>query len=245
MSYFDGDALQANRVITDPEPGSYVVLDVKDTGSGMDEKTLEKLFDPFFSTKFVGRGLGMSVVMGVVKGHGGAILVDSELGRGTRIRVLLPPREHVRESLASTTAEQPEPLRPAVHGHPAETSGAILIVDDEPAVLDLARQTVEGMGYRVIVARDGEEAIRVFTQHADEIRCVVLDQSMPRMSGMEVFLALKERRPEVKVILCSGYSEEDTCGDHRAVGLAGFLGKPYGLAALQDKVREALERPHH
>jgi CheY-like chemotaxis protein len=198
--------------------GFYVYLEVKDTGSGMDAETLAKMFDPFFTTKFTGRGLGLPAVIGIVRAHHGSIRVVSTIGQGTEVRVYLPVRE------------EGEAASPAPVAHKERTwpnAGTVLVVDDEQPIRNLASTILEGAGLTVFSAADGNEALDVFREHAGEIHAVLLDLTMPGMDGAQVFQHIRQIRPEVRVVLCSGYNENDVTsrlGDHRP---AGFLRKPY------------------
>jgi len=211
--------------------GKYVYLEVSDTGSGMDDKTIERIFDPFFSTKEGGRGLGLSAVIGIVQGHKGAIKVISEPGRGTTFKLLFPASEK--------TAEEIVEERLALGDYRGE--GTILVVDDEEGVRDIAASILDEFGFEVLLARDGEEALELFKERADEISLVLLDLSMPGMGGIEAFRHLKQHWDDVKVILSSGYTEEDAISSFTGQGLADFIQKPYKPEELISKVRKVLE----
>ncbi|MHB0875709.1 MAG: PAS domain S-box protein [Anaerolineae bacterium] len=231
--YCDEAYLRQSRLEEKPVPGRFVVLKVSDTGCGMTEDTQSRLFDPFFSTKFVGRGLGMSAVQGILRSHGGAVLVRSEVGRGSTITVLFPAPEG---------EPQPETVAAgdASAATPAELSGTVLVVDDEEAVRSLCARMVARSGLRGLTAAGGEEAVRLFRQHADEIVCVILDLTMPELDGAMTFEALKRIRPDVKVVLCSGYGEHEATRRFAGRGLAGFVQKPYRTAVLQAELERVL-----
>jgi len=210
--------------------GQYVYLEVSDTGCGMDPETLQKIFDPFFTTKFTGRGLGLAAVLGIVRGHHGALRVYTEKGRGTTFKVLLPAVDD-----RAATGERELDSRPEWTG-----SGAVLLVDDEESVLSMGRRLLERSGFEVLPARDGVEALEVFAAARDRIRVVVLDMTMPHMDGEACFRELRRLEPNVRVIMTSGYSEQDIVNRFIGKGLGGFVQKPYKAADLLPKIRQLL-----
>ena len=212
-------------------PGSYATLEVSDTGAGMAPEIRASIFDPFFTTKATGRGLGLAALLGILRGHRGGIQIESALGKGTTFRLFFPLR-----------ATALHPTEAAAHPAPLELSGEVLVADDEPIVLDAGCALLESMGFTVITAEDGEAAIARFLEHLDRLRLVILDQTMPRMSGADAFRAIRRLRPDLPVILSSGYSEEEVGDALQAEGLDGFLQKPYRLADLEGVVRRVLSR---
>lgn len=216
------------------EPGPYVEIEVADDGAGMTEATLERLFDPFFTTKATGRGLGMSAVLGVVRGHGGAMWVDTAPGRGTTFSIALPqaPAPAQLTSQDSTTAA---PTTPTTAPTPA--SELVLVADDEDGVRALARSVLEHGGFEVVEARDGKEALQVFDTHGGRVVAVVLDAMMPELTGAEVLAKLRTHSPDLPVILSSGYADAGP-GAGQATAL---LGKPWYPQQLVDAVRSAID----
>ncbi len=230
--------LYQSRIKGDHAAGRFVYLEVSDTGCGMHEETQARLFDPFFTTKFSGRGLGMSAVLGIVRGHKGAILVDSKVDRGTTIRVLFSGSETVCIAAADTGDTG---KAPAAESGVSVSSGMLLVVDDYEMVRNTCKTTVEHLGFRVLTAADGEEAVRVFREHADEITCVILDLTMPRMDGVAAFNELRRIKPGVKTILSSGYNEQEAIQRFGEEGIAGFIQKPYRIASLRATLKRVLE----
>jgi PAS domain S-box-containing protein len=209
--------------------GSYVVLEVRDTGSGMDQETLKRIFDPFFSTKFLGRGLGLSAALGIIRGHKGALKVTSAPTQGTVFEVLFP-----------ASADAPVRPRPREEVALARGRGAILVVDDERIVSNLVEQALLRAGYEVLQAGNGAEALTVFSRNASRISLVLLDLVMPVMSGEEALPHLLNMKPGIPVIVSSGHREEECRVRLNEPRVAGFLQKPYTAAALAAKVQAIL-----
>ncbi|MFO0945915.1 MAG: response regulator [Planctomycetota bacterium] len=227
----DDDYLKQTYIDDRLEPGAYAYLEVSDTGCGMDEHARKRLFEPFFTTKTTGRGLGLAAVLGIVRGHRGAIKCYSEPGRGTTFKVLFPVAQG-----------EPQPLRTNVkHADDYQGGGLVLIVDDEKAVRELASRVLVKGGFEVLLATNGQEAVDVFRERQHEIILVLLDMMMPRLSGEETFRQLRQINPNVRVILSSGYNEQETTNRFAGKGLAGFVQKPYRSQELLEKIRLVLQ----
>ena len=214
-----------------PKPGNYVQLTVTDTGEGMDKETLECIFDPFFTTKKTrGMGLGLAFAYGVVKGHGGYIDVYSERGRGSTFTIYLPAsQKRIEKAIKTTTI--------------GVTKGdeTVLLVDDEEVILEAGIDLLINMGYEVLTARDGKEAIEVYEKNLDDIDIAILDMVMPIMGGGEAYDRMKEKNPDIKVLLSSGFSIDSEATEILERGCDGFIQKPFTINELSRKIREILD----
>ena len=220
----------------DARPGTFVCLSVTDTGHGMDSSTKARIFDPFFTTKFTGRGLGLAAVMGIVRGHQGAIFVESSPGQGARFVVGFPVAHGLSRKVVKRRAEQPALPRDA-----GEASLTVLVVDDEESIRSIARAMLETSGHSVWLAANGKEAVELFRVKAREIDLVLLDMTMPVLGGEQALRLLRQIQPDIRVIASSGYSEEEA--RHRfGEGLSGFLQKPYTTSRLQSAVDAAMRQ---
>ncbi len=213
----------------DPRPGNYVLLTVTDTGTGIDKETQGRIFDPFFTTKEMGRGtgLGLASVYGIVKGHAGYIDVDSEKGRGTTFSIYLPATEKkIKKSV--------EIAEPVIRG-----SGTILLVDDEEMVLETGAEVLKKLGYRVLEAKGGREALKIYSEN-NPIDLVILDVIMPDIGGGEAYDKMKEMNPNVKVLLSSGYSIDGEAKEILDRGCDAFIQKPFDIKELSKSVKQVL-----
>ena len=205
--------------------GLYVFLEIADTGCGMSKETMSKLFDPFFTTKFTGRGLGMAAVLGIVRGHKGAIKVFSEPDKGSTFKILLPASGRPAE----------------IFNHHRITDdwkgeGKVLLVDDEETVRGIGKEMLQELGFEVVTANNGREAVEIFKSHQD-FTFVIMDLTMPHMDGEQCFRELRLIKPNVKVIMSSGYNEQEVTQKFVGKGLAGFIQKPYKLSVLKEIVQ--------
>ncbi|MFA7402658.1 MAG: PAS domain S-box protein [Pelobacteraceae bacterium] len=205
--------------------GLYVYLEIVDSGCGMSRETLDRIFDPFYTTKFTGRGLGMAAVLGIVRGHRGAIKVSSEPEAGTTFKVLFP-----------ASGKPAELFDEVPHHEDRKRAGTVLLVDDEETVRGIGSEMLKELGFTVITADDGRKAIDVFQQNLD-VCFVLLDLTMPHMDGEQCFRELRRIKPDVRVIMSSGYNEQEVTQKFAGKGLNGFIQKPYRLSMLQEAIR--------
>ncbi|MDA1044508.1 MAG: response regulator, partial [Verrucomicrobia bacterium] len=222
MAYYSDNAL----------PGTYSYIQVQDTGFGMSPDTLSRAFEPFFSTHASKRGLGLPAVLGIVLSHEGCIDIESEPRKGTRVRVLFPVSEL-------------KPARIDPQGHISAGTrmrGTVLVVDDEVTVRNVAKNMLTLLGLRVITAIDGRDAVQRYEEIEEDIACVLLDLTMPHMNGEEAFDALYKLDPSIRVIISSGYAEEEIAHRFEGRAIAGFIKKPYEIDALRDTVHRAITR---
>jgi len=215
-------------------PGPHVTLEVADNGPGMAPQVKERIFDPFFTTKFTGRGLSLSVVQGILRSHSGGIRVASKLGDGTTFKLFFPVVPEPKR------VQIPEPPACQVRFADYRGSGTVLVVDDEEALRTMAGSALCRLGFKVLEARDGQEALEVFRANREQISLILMDLTMPRMDGEVAFRELRRAGARVPILLSSGFGPEEALQRFTGKGLAGFLQKPYRFQALVDAVREAL-----
>ncbi len=233
--YLQTENVTLDESYTNPyevKPGRYVKISVADTGVGMDEATKERIFEPFFTTKEMGRGMGLGLASayGIIKNHEGILNVNSERGEGTTFNIYLPACE-------KKIIDEKKPLEGIIRG--TET---VLLVDDEDIIVDIGKKNLERLGYKVITARNGKEAVELYKKNQGNIDIVVLDMIMPEMGGGETYDKLMEINPDVKVILSSGYSIEGQASEILKRGCDGFIQKPFRMKQLSSKINEVLEK---
>jgi len=223
----DEEYLRGFRPDASPAPGDYVFIEVSDNGCGMDAATLGKIFDPFFTTKFAGRGLGLAAVLGIVRGHKGGLKVYSEPGKGTTFKLFFPAASGKAQDSAS-----PHPFTAGFRG-----AGTALIADDEETVRTVAARMLERLGFAIVLAADGREAVEKFRAEPGRFTFVLLDLTMPHLDGEEAFRQMRQIQPGVRVILTSGFNQQDAVARFTGKGLAGFIQKPFELTKLTQVVR--------
>jgi CheY-like chemotaxis protein len=208
-------------------------MEVRDSGSGMTEEVKARIFDPFFTTKFSGRGLGLAAVSGIIRGHNGRMELESSPGQGTTFKIFLPAVDPVliSEEVAATDCIQ--------------GSGTILVVDDEPVLRELVKTELERRGYSVLVAENGRDAVSVLREKVSEITAVVLDLTMPVMGGEEAFRQIREIRPELPILISSGYGEFFAREQFGVADSLSFIQKPYTPTKLADKLSQSILRTPH
>lgn len=225
---YDKDYLCKTALDDNLVPGNYVYLELHDTGCGIENDKKDRIFDPFYSTKFTGRGLGLAAVLGIVRAHKGALHVFSEPGKGTAFKLLFPAMENNGDNKGVEKSHE-------ISGVSIWSGcGTVLLVDDEKSLRVVGTKMLETLGFNVLIASDGLEAVEIYRQRQKDIDLVLLDLTMPRMDGAQAFSKLCELNPEIRVILASGYSEEDVSSSFAGKGLAGVLQKPYTLSKLRE-----------
>jgi len=237
--------LAATYINDELSTGSYVKMTVSDNGCGMDEETVSRAFDPFFTTKFTGRGLGLASVLGIVRGHGGAVSLDSTPGEGSMVAIILP--EASEDDLSqydsaglSSDAVYVSRTASSSRGPVAESAGRILVVDDERIILETASELLSHMGYGVETASSGEAALELIrSDESGSICLVLLDVTMPGMDGLQTLGAMRKVRPDIEVVVSSGYAKEEIMPRFMEIGVSGFLHKPYSLSKLAEALQKA------
>jgi CheY-like chemotaxis protein len=230
MEGFSGSVVVATR-FEEIEERVFVAVTVKDSGCGMDEATLARIFDPFFTTKFLGRGLGLAAVQGIVRSHSGTLTVESKPGHGTTFKLLLPVLESPPPSAPPLAEAVPEDVR---------GTGTILVVDDEETVRSVARRALEKYGYKPVIAEDGVAALEIFRANGGRFDLVLLDLTMPGLSGAQVLPLLREINRDVPVIVSTGYDTAEV-GGRMGASTVDFLQKPYTGLQLAEKIRGVLK----
>jgi len=215
-------------------PGPCVYLEIIDNGMGMDKETKEKIFEPFFSTKFQGRGLGMAAVFGIVKNHNAAISIESDLGKGTKTRIWFPINEDIGKNINKKTTKNKKVGEEM-------TQATILVIDDEKAVLETNRNLLETLGYSVLSASTGKEAIDIVNANENHIDVAILDLILPDMAGKTIFTSLRDKIPDLKVILCSGYTIDGPAQEIMDLGAKIFMQKPFSIKKLHSNIIELLD----
>ncbi len=231
IRYCDAAFLRSTLVTEDLAEGNYVYISVNDTGCGIAAEDIRKIFEPFYTTKFTGRGLGLSAVLGIVRGHKGTISVTSRPGEGTTFLLLLPPTSNRKSS---------DDARATTHVA-WRGSGTLLVVDDEEIVCHTSSLLLQVLGFEVVTAHDGIEAVEIFEREPDRFALVLLDLTMPRRDGEQTFIELKRIRPDVLVVLMSGFNQAEATARFVANDLSGFLSKPFTSDTLTETIRKALE----
>jgi len=223
------------RMNLDAEPGSYVLLTVDDTGTGMPAGVVKRIFDPFFTTKEIGKGtgLGLATTLTIVKSHGGFINVYSEPKKGSRFSIYLPSAEAGHEKADAAAKD----------ALPRGSGELILIVDDEENIRNVADATLTKFGYRTLTAVDGTDALAVYSQHNEDIAAVLTDMAMPYMDGEALVRALKKLDPDIKVVAMSGITNEGTEAELRRLNVNAFISKPYSAETLLKTLREVIGKP--
>jgi signal transduction histidine kinase/CheY-like chemotaxis protein len=237
----DREELSSTYVDDDLSPGRYARLTVSDNGCGMDETTLHRVFDPFFTTKFTGRGLGLASVLGIARGHGGAVSVSSSPGEGSCFTVLLPLAEGGGEAPERHPESPPEAEPLPEDRITGEREAVVLVIDDEPIILETASELLSHLGYSVRTASSGRAALEVLDGEPSGIDCAVLDVTMPGMDGFETLQAIRRVAPDLPVVVSSGYSREEIMPRFLEAGVEGFLHKPYSLAEIREALQRAVE----
>ncbi|MGD8520125.1 MAG: response regulator, partial [Desulfobacterales bacterium] len=224
--------IEEASIFPDLQPGPYLKLTVSDTGHGMDAETIERIFDPYFTTKARGKGtgLGLAVVHGIIKSYGGAVEVKSEIGKGTTFEVFFP---------RATPELQPDAKET---GDLQFGTERILFVDDEKILADLAENMLEYLGYQVVAKTDAVEALEAFESEPQNYDLVITDMTMPKITGDRLAKEIKAIRSEIPIIICSGYNEVLDKTKAKSTGISAYLMKPISLKDLSDCIREALEK---
>jgi PAS domain S-box-containing protein len=228
VQHCDEEYIKRNRLGNKISPGLYSYIEVIDTGTGIKQEQQDKIFEPFYTTKDMGRGLGLPAVMGIIKGHKGSLLLYSEINKGSTFKCLFP---------AIDVPDSYEPSKLTNEHYNNQEESYILVVDDEEMVRNTLKRILEKFGYKVILAVDGVDAIEKFKENSNTISLVIMDLTMPRMDGSSAFSELKKIKKDVKVILSSGYNAQELSQRFVSKGVAGFLQKPYEIKDLLEKIK--------